>query len=139
AQIGPTNGDYLAMLSRNATLLPPGQGDNRFEGDLVDLELQKARAAVGTSIRGRVFNPSLAVNLSDVEVVAEEVTTGAVFTAKTLSDGSFVSPAVEPGTYRLRTPGTPAQEPPQVTVAAGQAVTGVVVNLVVPVTLTGRV
>jgi len=124
-QVGPTSGDYVAMLARNATLLPASVGNVQDPALDVDLEIQRAIAAVGTSITGTIQSTDPSVSLADRSVIATNETTGDIFSAQTLNDGSFILGSVAPGTYQFQVEGAIVQGTPTAQVATNQAVTGV--------------
>lgn len=127
ARVGPDWADYLAMLARNASLLPREAGDPSDPQDLMALEVRLATADVGTSVRGRVVAPDMRVRLGGQVVVARNRSTGESFTTRTLTDGSFVFERVSPGEYEFvhRTAVVREVRPGAVQVEAGQAVAGV--------------
>ena len=55
-QVGDRWGDFVAMLARNASLLPATRGNAYDPADLLELELQRATAAVGTSLQGQIHS-----------------------------------------------------------------------------------
>ncbi|MGB8169542.1 MAG: carboxypeptidase regulatory-like domain-containing protein [Chthoniobacteraceae bacterium] len=120
-QVGPTWGDYLAMLSRNADLMPSA-ADARNVDTLLDLELRKATAAVGLAITGNV-NADTRLGVVGSTLSAENNTTGEAFSSIVLRDGSFIFPAVTLGSYSFRLTGLAVSAPAgPVTVVAGVSV-----------------
>lgn len=115
ARNGPTWGDYLAMLSRNANLLPAELGDNRSPADLTALELQFAAADLGSGIVGQIFAPDFGVDISGVKVSASDADTGDAYTTRSLNDGTFVFFNMKPGHYTFTVEGGRVIDDPQVT------------------------
>ncbi len=87
------------MLGDNATLMPPSLGDNTDLYELLDLQVQKATAAVTTSVSGSLAAADPGVNIAGQTVVATNAQTQQTFAATTLADGSFVFPELAPGDY----------------------------------------
>ena len=79
SMVGPTSGDYVQMLARNATLLPPSLGDAHDPIALAELEVRRAEAAIGTSIAGTLTATDPQVSLAGRTVVATDTATGDVF------------------------------------------------------------
>ena len=128
-EIGPTTGDYVQMLARNATLMPAGQGDNADAYQLAQQQLNVATAAVTTSISGTITSADPTVSLGGLTVIALDTTTGGQFSGVTLNDGSFAIPNVDPGTYQFSVANAVIGNTPTATVASGQAVTGVGIDV----------
>jgi Carboxypeptidase regulatory-like domain/CARDB/Domain of unknown function (DUF4214)/Polysaccharide lyase family 4, domain II len=127
--VGPTEGDYVRMLDANATLLPPNTQDpSSTIGDAL-VELDRAAAALGNSLSGVIASHDARVSLANQTVVADNTTTGDQFIATTLNDGSFVVPNVTPGSYTLSVVGAVVNGSSSVTVASGQAVSGIDLDL----------
>lgn len=100
-QVGPTWGDYLAMLTRNADLVS-GPGDpHPALADLLKLEVLRASAELGDAIVGRVSAEGFDVAIDAVPVVATNLTTGETFAASSYRDGSFYLVGLSPGSYQL--------------------------------------
>jgi uncharacterized repeat protein (TIGR01451 family) len=139
-EIGTSWGQYIGMLDQKAALLPAGLGDARNPADLVQLAVNQAVAAVSTSLSGVAEATAPGVTLAGNTVKATNVTTGDIFSATILNDGSFVFPTVTPGSYTFSVQDALVHgAPPPVTVNAGQAVAGVRLSLDPEVVLTGRV
>ena len=137
---GSTWGQYVTVLDRYATLLPAMVGDPGDPIAVLQLAVNQAVAAVSTSISGVAVGTAPGVLLPGNTITATNSTTGDIFTANILNDGSFVFPTVTPGSYTFTVPGDLIDGPPApVTVNAGQAVTGVTVTLDPEVTLSGQV
>ena len=137
---GTTWGQYIAMLDHYATLLPTSLGDPSNPADLLQLAINQATAAVSTSISGTAVATGPGVVLAGNTITATNSTTGDVFTASILGDGSFVFPTVTAGSYTFTVAGAVIDgNPPPVTVNAGQAVAGVTVLLDAEATLSGVV
>jgi len=138
--VGTTWGQYVGMLDHYAALLPLNVGNPSIPADVFQLAVKQAVAAASTSISGVAVATAPGVALAGNTISATNSTTGDIFTANILNDGSFVFPTVTPGSYTFSADddlidGSPAP----VTVNAGQAVTGVTVTLDPAVILTGQV
>ena len=130
-QVGLTNGDYLEMLARNATLLPPELGPNNDVDNLLALELRKAEAAIGTSISGELFARSFSIDIAGVVVDALNTTTNEDFSTFTLNDGTFIFEDLTPGLYEFSIPDvllTPDTQLP-LDLQSGEAFTGLTLEL----------
>lgn len=141
AQVGPTWGDYLEMLSRNATLLSRGLGDNRDQLNLIALEIDAIRALTGSSIVGNVIADDLQVNTMGELIAARNLDTGRLFTTISLSDGSFALTGLPTGSYSLALENSDAFHPPvsDLQVSAFDAVTGAVLLAEVNRTIQGAI
>jgi uncharacterized delta-60 repeat protein len=130
-QIGCTWGDYLKMLSRNATLLPPGMGSNEAEGDLVRLEWQIALAAQTLSISGRVTSDSMAVDVGNLQVLANSTNGLQSQAVWSLTDGTFLVPDLPANQYALYLQGSQGWLPAPVLAdtRSGQSVTNILLQL----------
>ncbi|MBX9652516.1 carboxypeptidase regulatory-like domain-containing protein, partial [bacterium] len=104
SQIGSTMGQYVQMLSRNANLAPT-LDDARNDGALLDIEVQRAIAAVRTSLRGSIVTDDLDVVISDRLIAATNVDTGEVITTRTYRDGSFLFANIPSGIYEFKVEG----------------------------------
>ena len=100
-QIGGTWGDYLNMLSRNATLLPAGMGNSRLAADLERLEWRKALVAQTLSISGRVTSDSALVEVGNLQVVANPTNGLQSRVVWSLTDGTVLVPGLAPNLYSL--------------------------------------
>ncbi len=134
-EVGPTTGDYVAMLDQNATLLPPALGNNMLATDLAELQIDRAQAAIGPSITGTLQTTDPQLALGGLTVYANNQTTGDVFATTSLNDGSFIFDTVTPGSYDFSVDGALISGTPTASVAAGQAVQGVTI----PVSLGGAI
>jgi hypothetical protein len=141
AQTGTTQGDFLAMLSRNCSLLTPSLGDNHDPELGLQIEWNRAIAATGSSISGRIIAPNPRIQFGSVTVSARNSVSGSMAYAAVLQDGSFVFPRVVPGAYEISTSGALLSGGQQAIVAVnvGQAVTNVVLNAGVGATIRGLV
>jgi hypothetical protein len=128
-QVGSTWGDYLAMLSTAATLMPEEIGGCCDPGILIDLALQEAEAALGASISGTVLARDFAVDISGRSVTATNPITDEIFVTLSLNDGSFVFPSVPAGTYDLQFDGAIVAGGSPVTVAADTPLNDVLLTL----------
>ena len=140
AMVGSTWGSYVGLLDREAALLPLSSGNPSSPAELVQLALQQAQAAVQTSISGLAVGTGPGVLLAGNKVTATNATTGDIFRATVLNDGSFVFPTVTPGSYTLSVadallhgPSTP------ITVGTGQSLTGVKLTLDPEAILIGQI
>jgi subtilase family serine protease len=138
-RIGPTWGDYVKMLDRNAALQVAETGmENSDPLALLDLEAEQAVADVSTSIRGTVHATDPSIKLGGAEVDAIDVLTGNTYGAKSLADGSFIFPQVAPGTYTITFEGAIVTSGGLVTIAQGQQL-NVVLQLSAGASLAGHV
>ena len=137
--IGGTWGGFVRLLDQNASLIVPATGDPSEVGGVLDLAVQKAIAAVGSSISGSLQAASLSIPISGTTVYAVNTATQAVTSTQSLNDGSFIFPTLSPGTYQLSVDGAVVTSNSSVTVAAGQAVTGVTLDLSAGATISGQV
>ncbi len=136
---GPTSGDFVRMLDQNATLLPTAFGSSTDVNALEVFEIARAQTALGNSIAGTLTASDPAVSLAGQTVIATNETTGDLFAATSLNDGSFFINDVAPGTYTFSSNGAIVNGSPTVTVAAGHIVTGVTVNLTLGGEIVGEV
>ena len=127
------------MLRQNASLLPPSAGNNQDPARDALLEIERATAAVGTSITGTIQSTDPSVSLAYQTVIATNETTGDIFGAQTLNDGSFILDSVTPGTDRFQVDGTIVQGTPAAQVTSGQAVTGVDLTLAIGGVIHGQI
>jgi len=139
SMVGPTSGDYVQMLARNATQLPPSLGDARDPVALAELEVRRAEAAIGTSIAGTLKTTDPQVSLAGRTVDATNSATRDVFTTTSLNDGTFLFEAVTPGSYTFRVDQAVEAVVPPVAVAAGQAAQGVTLSLSLGGVITGSI
>lgn len=98
SQVGDTCGDFLQMLSRNASLLGKSEKNPPSWEECVSVEIALAQALLGTSIMGTLKNSDMELCLSNASVTALNLETGQIYVARTMTDGSFVL-SVEPGSY----------------------------------------
>ena len=137
--IGATWGDYVAALANDAILLPVSLGDNTSPVRLIQVSIDNAIAAVNTSMTGSILANDPSVSLSGRLVHAINTDSDEAFAAYTRSDGTFVFPELSAGDYSLTYDGAVTTAPVLVSVAAGQAVRGVEVNVVPGALLSGVV
>ncbi len=138
-QVGPTWGDYIATLARDASLLPAVMGDNRDPLTLLDLAVTRATAAVDTSISGVATSPDPLVPIAGQVVDAVNETSGDSYSTYTLNDGSFTFAEVTPGSYSFALEGAILTSAPTPMVVQGQALQGVTLNLVAGAMLAGQI
>jgi subtilase family serine protease len=126
-QVGNTNGDYLRMLSENAALLPEELGSPNNIGDLLEIEFSQARAAVNTSMTGRILANNLDVDISGRSVTATNDENQLSFQTVTLNDGTFVFEHIPEGTYRfvVQSAQISSQTPVLATVHKDEALSGI--------------
>ena len=89
-EVGSTWGDYIAMLDRNADLVPRQLGSPNDPKVLFNIEFDKALAAVNTSLSGNLQSSQPGVSLVGLGVYAVDATSDASFATTSLNDGSFV-------------------------------------------------
>ncbi len=138
-RIGPTWGDYVQMLDRNAALWPTPATGFYDPTVLLDLEVQKAVAAVSTSLAGTLHVSDPGVAIAGRTVYAVNSTTGAQYAVSTRTDGSFLFDTIPAGTYTFAVDGLLLTTNPTVTVAGGQAVTGTMLSAVAGAQIAGAV
>ncbi|MGD1277561.1 MAG: CARDB domain-containing protein [Tepidisphaeraceae bacterium] len=137
--IGSTWGTYVNVLAQNATLLPAVMGNNSDPTTLLQISVERATAALGTSISGTIFADDPNVALAGQTITAVNQTTHETYSSYSLNDGSFIFPVVDPGAFVFHLPNALIQNPPIVTVADGQQVTGVTLNLTAATSISGHV
>jgi hypothetical protein len=126
---GATWGSFVQLLGRDARLLPRVVGDNRILADVLQLEVWKARAEVGTSIQGRVVATGTWRDFGGKIVRARNLDTAELFELRLLLDGSFVFPRVSAGEYELDFEDGEVLSTPRFQVGDGESVSGLVVAL----------
>ncbi len=137
--IGPTDGDYDQMLAANASILPASAGNNAEPDSDLQIELQRAIAATGTSITGAVTASDSTLGLAGRTVYANNTTTGDLFTAQTLADGSVIFDSITPGSYTFTVSGALIDGSPTANVANSQTVTGVSLALALAGVISGQI
>lgn len=105
SNIGATWADFHRTVAQDATLLPPEAGLNYSLADVLQLEFQKAMADLATSVSGRIFLGDRDHPQGNVEIELFDPITQNAAHAVSLQDGSFVVPALGPGTYQVSLPG----------------------------------
>lgn len=138
-QTGGTNHDFLAMLSRNATLLPWSPTVPVSLRDAVALEFRRAWAATGSSISGDGLAADVGLGISGRAVGARLMDTAAYFVTFSLADGSFIFETVPPGSYELDFEDAWVRQGASATVTASQPLTGVLLELDAGGAITGVV
>ncbi len=123
--IGGTWGGFVRLLDQNASLVDPKIGDASNVGDILNVAVQKAIAAVNSSISGVLVSNSLDVQIANVTVYAENTATKKVIATTSFNDGSFVFPTVPAGSYTLSVEGAFVASGGSVTVANATPVTAV--------------
>ncbi len=137
--VGPTSGDFVRMLDQNATLMPSAFGSSTDVNALEVFEVARAQAALGNSIAGTLTTSDPGVTLAGRSVFATNEATGDLFTATSANDGSFFITDIAPGVYTFSSNGAIVNGSPTATVAAGQTVTGVTVDLTLGGEIVGEV
>jgi len=138
--IGPTWGDLVQMLDLDARLLPSSSAaDPSDPVDLMNIEAEKALAAVNSSITGSLQAADLSVSIAGIQVYAEDTSTQQIYATGSLDDGSFIFPSLPAGTYSLSVDGAIVDAGATVTVGNNQSVTGAAVSLVAGASLFGQV
>lgn len=138
-QVGTTNADFLSMLSRNVTVMPVPEKDSRSPDPAIELEIMRAQAKIGASIRGRVGNTDYVADYAGQSLIASNLDTGEEFASTILLDGSFIFPSVSPGHYQLLSEFALVQEADDILVDEGEAVLGVEIILSEGVSMSGLV
>ncbi|MGO9114375.1 MAG: beta strand repeat-containing protein, partial [Thermoguttaceae bacterium] len=138
-EVGSTWGDYIAMLDRNANLVPQQLGSPNDPKVLFSLEFDKALAAVNTSLSGSLQSSQPGVNLAGLSVYAVDTTSGASFATTTLNDGSFVFSTLPASTYTLSVDGVLLTSNPTFTLSTGQSLTGAVLTATQGAQIAGQV
>ena len=103
-EVGSTWGDYIAMLDRNANLIPRQLGNPNDPKALFNIGSTNL-AAVNTSLSGNLQSSQPGVNLAGLSVYAVDTTSGTSFATTTLNDGSFVFSTLPASTYTLSVDG----------------------------------
>jgi protocatechuate 3,4-dioxygenase beta subunit len=122
-QIGDTWDEYHQALAADATLIPPLLGPNHWLDRVFQLEVDKARAALTTSVSGHVYLNDTDNPLSDLEIDLFDHEAGEYAGTVSLMDGSFLIPAVVSGTYEVTFVGAVLTDTAPLTVT-GQDVEG---------------
>jgi hypothetical protein len=138
-RIGSTWRDYHNMLLRNSALIPPEIGANTDPLALIGLEIQAARASLGTSISGRLQTAGFAIDISGQFVRALNRTTRETFVTTSLNDGSFVFESVTPGDYLFDVDNGVTNDTSPLRIEPGRAVTGITVQVQLGSTIRGQV
>ncbi|MCA9123729.1 MAG: carboxypeptidase regulatory-like domain-containing protein [Planctomycetales bacterium] len=130
-QTGSTNGDYLTMLARNSSLIPSVLGDSRDVSALVQLEVTRARAAIGTSVAGYLRVQEPYATLGGINVALRGINRDLFESTVTLNDGAFFFQDVVAGNYFLEAFGVIPLEPDweAISVAAGQHIAGLTLEV----------
>ena len=139
-EVGSTWADYIAMLDRNANLLPQQLGSPNDPKALFNIEFNKALAGcVSTSLSGSLQSSQPGVGLAGQSVYAVDSTSGATFATTTLNDGSFVFSTLPASTYTLSVDGLLLTSNATFTVKTGQSMTGVVLTATLGAQIAGQV
>lgn len=136
-QLGPNYGTYANVLRGDIHLLPAVDGDHRSPIDLLSIEVQKAEAAVFTSIHGQLGAAPTGVSLAGGLVLAHNTVTGAVFSAYSLNDGSFTFRDVAAGSYTFEYDQALVTNATSLAVTAGQHNVPVTLGLTLGAALSG--
>ena len=105
AGVGTRNGDFLAMLARNAALLPTTDEEGYSVHELVEIEFVRTAAAMGNSITGIINSGKTTASSGAIDVIARHVTTGDMHCTQSLEDGSFFLHCLPSGDYELEAVG----------------------------------
>jgi parallel beta-helix repeat protein len=127
SQIGTHWSDYIAAISKDTTLLPPGEGLNYSLDDVFALEVDRVKAALNKSVSGRLYLGDLTHPLSNAGLILSDATHSVAFDTTSLTDGSFLFPVVPPGTYQLEIEGFEQPGPITITVDASSVAAGNIV------------
>ena len=138
-RLGPTQANYLAAISRDASVMPASMFSSLSPITPLRLEMDQAQADVTTSLRGNIASTSTGLILGGLFIHATNTDTGDTFGAVILNDGSFVLPNITAGDYVFKIDGAIADPLAPVAVADGQHVTGVALTASKGTTLTGKV
>ncbi len=126
-QIGSTWPGYVAALSNDATLLPPSLGLNYSLADVFQLEVDKANAALSPSVSGKLFLSDENHPLANVPITLYDPTDDLEAQTSSLTDGTFLLPAVGPGKYQVEVAGYVTAMPLQVTIGGASVNAGAIV------------
>jgi hypothetical protein len=137
--IGGTWGGFVQLLDNNAALVVPASGDPSDVGDILNIVVQKALAAVNTSLSGSLQAESLSISLAGVTVYAENTATQQVIATQSLNDGSFLFPTLPAASYTLSVQGELVTSGASVTVSNGQAASGVALTVAAGADISGQV
>jgi len=108
---------FPGIVSRDATLLPSNTANNYCLKRILGIETQKAVAALHPSVEGRLFLTDTAHPLADVGILLDDSSAGEGYRAVSFSDGSFLFPSLQPGTYNVSFEGFLPATPLQLTIA----------------------
>ena len=100
--IGSTWDGYQRVLAQDTTLLPAGDGLNYSLENVVQLEYTRALTVLYPSVTGRLFLGDTSHPLGNVDIQLYDSATETAYQAYSLSDGSFLLPSVNAGTYDLQ-------------------------------------
>ncbi len=110
-QVDTTDSGLLAMFSRNARLLTREQWDSDLAYyHLIRLEIDKALAAVTTSISGHIQADSFEIPISGIRLRARNLDSDDLHETTSLFDGSFRFHGLSGGDYEISTEVVLAQE-----------------------------
>lgn len=121
---GNVTTSFVAAVSLDATLLPPSMGLNYSVRDVFGLEIQKAIAAINTSVSGRLFLKDAVHPIGNVPVTLATANQSVAFTTATLTDGTFLLRQVPAGTYQLTFEGFATGTPVSTTVGSSDVNAG---------------
>ena len=105
AQIGANWSDYAERVATDASLLPPELGQNHVLRDVLRLVVDRANAALHTSVSGTLFLEDNSHPLGDARIRLFDPDTENVVQTASLNDGSFLFPDVSSGTYEVTVAG----------------------------------
>jgi hypothetical protein len=102
--VGPTSGDYLAMLSRNASLLSGNIHEVENLAALHMLAVNRAWSRVTPSISGSI-DGQVGQDLAGLTLLLRDVNSEVLYASLIYKDGSFSFPGLYPGIFELIAPG----------------------------------
>ncbi len=137
--IGGTWGGLVQLLDKNAALVSTSTGFQNTPGFVFDIAVQKAMAAVSTSISGTLQTSDLTLPISGQNLIAQNTTTGDTFATQTFNDGSFAFSDLTAGSYTFELSGAIVGAMSAVAVSQGEQVTGVDVPLTLGDVISGSV
>lgn len=105
ANIGDTWDDFARVISRDATLLPSTLGRNTSLTDVFQLEIAKVKGQLQPALTGHVYLGDTNRPLGNATIVLGVPETGAIYFATSLTDGSFLIPFIDAGTYEVEIQG----------------------------------
>jgi hypothetical protein len=102
ANIGDSWDDFAQVISADTTLLPAGLGRNTSLANVFQLEISKVKGQLQPPLSGHVYLGDASHPLGNVAIDIGDPDTGTTFFTTSLSDGSFLIPFVDAGTYEIQ-------------------------------------